>query len=135
MCFYQPLLSSGTLYLCDFEVWYSCSICKPVCLPSHVFSLLRHLPHPVPAEDGHYLPFAKVFEMDTTGEFVLLYRKQDQNLKVCLSMPVYLQHVKNCQLMVQCENCNMWQLIFSKYKLKTTQRQHLQQLLGNLSYT
>ena len=37
--------------------------------------------------------------------------------------------------MVQFENCEMWRLIFSKFKLKSTQKQQLQQLLGNLSYT
>ena len=37
--------------------------------------------------------------------------------------------------MVQCENCEMWRLIFSKFKLKTTQKQQLQQVLGNLLYT
>ena len=36
------------------------------------------------------------------------------------------QHVKNSQLMVQCEECNMWCLVFSKYKLKAAQRQKLQ---------
>ena len=37
--------------------------------------------------------------------------------------------------MVQCEECNMWHLVFSKYKLKAAQCQKLQQVISDYSYT
>ena len=47
-------------------------------------------------------------------------------------LPLYasVQHVKNAQLMVQCEECNMWRLVYSKYKLSVAERNQLQQLLN-----
>ena len=67
----------------------SCSICKLVRLPSHVFGRLRHLPHPVPGEDGHYLPFSEVFKMNTTGEFHPSLQTNLLKVEAYLSMPVY----------------------------------------------
>ena len=67
----------------------SCSICKPVCLPSHVIGRLWQLPHPVPGEDGYYLLFSEVFKMNTTGEFHPSLQKTLLNVKPYLSIPVY----------------------------------------------
>ncbi len=52
-------------------------------------------------------------------------------------LPFYasVQHVNNCKLMVLCENCDLWRLIFSKYKLKPDQKVRLQQLLYTVSYS
>lgn len=130
----HPDLGSFLLHCCQVEHYTfsilkcgidSCTICKPVNLPKDVFSQLKHLPHPVPAEDGHYLPFY---------EAVKTKKKKSSKSN---SLPFYasVQHVRNCQLMIQCETCDMWRLIFSKYKLKPHQRQQLQQLLDNLSYS
>ena len=46
----------------------SCSICKPPRLPLSTFNSLKHMPHPIPMEDGHYLPFAEAFEINTSEE-------------------------------------------------------------------
>lgn len=53
------------------------------------------------------------------------------------SLPFYasVQHVKNAQLMLQCEECNMWRLVYSKYKLPVAQRRQLQRLLDDYSYS
>ena len=40
--------------------------------------------------------------------------------------------MKNAQLMVQCDECNMWRLVYSKYKLSVAK---LQQLLNDHSYS
>ena len=63
------------------------------------FGRLRHLPHPVPGEDGHYLTFSEVFKMNTTGEFCPFLQKKTSK---CRALPLYasVQHVKNCQLML-----------------------------------
>ena len=65
----------------------SCSICKPVRLPSHVFGRLWHLPHPVLGEV--YLLFSEVFKINTTGEFYPSMQKKLRNVEAYLSMTVY----------------------------------------------
>ena len=37
--------------------------------------------------------------------------------------------------MVQCEECNIWRLVFSKCKLKAARRQKLQQIISDYTYT
>uniref|UniRef100_A0A1X7TME8 Uncharacterized protein n=1 Tax=Amphimedon queenslandica TaxID=400682 RepID=A0A1X7TME8_AMPQE len=39
----------------------TCSLCKPPRLPLSSFKELKHIPHPMPMEDGHYLPFLEAF--------------------------------------------------------------------------
>ena len=53
------------------------------------------------------------------------------------SLPFYasVQHVKNIQMMVQCDLCGMWRLLLSKYKVKMADREYLQRLLDNQSYS
>ena len=46
-----------------------------------------------------------------------------------------MQHVKNSQLMVQCTECSMWRLIFSKFKLTREDRTYLQTLLKEFEYS
>ncbi len=45
-----------------------------------------------------------------------------------------IQHVKNADIMIQCEECQMWRLVYSKYKLKS-ERTILNQALENFSFT
>ena len=89
-----------------------------------LFLQLHHLPLPIPSEDGHCLSFAEVFCEKITGEHrpSLLKKPSKSN-----SLPFYasVQHVKNCQMVIQCENCDLWRIIFSKYKLKPSQKQQL----------
>ena len=53
------------------------------------------------------------------------------------TLPFYgtVQHIKNAQVMVQCDSCEMWRLVFSKCKLSPDKRSMLQQLLSNYSYS
>lgn len=48
---------------------------------------------------------------------------------------VSIQHVKNVNIMVQCEECEMWRLVYSKSKLSVTERASLQQALDDVTYT
>ena len=111
----------------------SCTICKPIKVPVDVFKKLRHFPHPTPGEDGHYLPFSNVFHTETTEEHRPSFKKT-RNGKTLPFTPT-VQHVKNCQVMVQCSECNMWRLLFSKYKLKKEERTELQNVLNEYTYT
>ena len=89
-----------------------CELCKPVCLPRDIFSSIKQLPFPVLDDQ----PFSTVFGKDTTEEHQPSLRGRASNAKVkCLPIYASVQHVKNAQLMVQCEECNMWRLVYSKY--------------------
>lgn len=115
-----------------------CNFCTEVRLPKSEFDKLRHIPHPVPGGDGHYLPFSEVFNTVTTEEHRPSYTKPTQSKsRVKRELPYYasVQHVKNSHLMVQCTECDMWHIIFSKYKLTKEQRSFLQVTLEDYMYT
>ena len=44
----------------------TCEICRPVRLPSEVFTSVHFLPDPVPGEDEHYKPFDEVYGTETS---------------------------------------------------------------------
>ena len=115
----------------------NCTICKPVRLPSNIFNKLHHIPHPVPGEDGHYLSFTRVFGSATTEEYRPSFKPSSKPKRSKRKLPYYasVHHVKNAKLMVQCAECKMWRLIFSKYKLNDAQRKNLQILLDNYEYS
>ena len=46
-----------------------------------------------------------------------------------------VQHVKDADTMVQCEECEMWRLVYSKYKLTTAERATLNQALEEFTFT
>jgi hypothetical protein len=46
-----------------------------------------------------------------------------------------VQHAKNTDIMVQCESCDKWRLVFSKKKLTQQQKQRVNTLLEDVSFT
>jgi hypothetical protein len=46
-----------------------------------------------------------------------------------------VQHAKNSDTMVQCESCDKWRLVFSKKKLTQQQKQQVNLLLENISFS
>jgi hypothetical protein len=116
-----------------------CSICKPDNLFNYLLMCLVDFNiflDPSPDDGDHYLSFAKALTISTTGEHrPSLTKKTSKSSSNTLPFYASVQHVRNAQIVVQCDNCDMWRLIFSKYKLKIEQREYLQQLLSNLSYT
>ena len=45
------------------------------------------------------------------------------------------QHVNNVGVVIQCEECDMWRLLFSHKKLNLQKKRLLQQFLEDVSYT
>ncbi len=88
-----------------------CTVCQPPRLPSATFCKLHFIPDPVPQADGHYKCFEDVYGTTTTED------------------------VRNVNLMVQCEECEMWRLLYSPHKLTSTARQELSALLEDFTYT
>ena len=101
---------------------------------------MHHIPFPVLGDDGHYLPFAEVItsEKGNTEENRPSYKGPTQPLpkRVKRKLPYYasVKHTKNVELMLQCSECELWRLIFSKYKLKKEERDQLEVLLSNFMY-
>ena len=112
----------------------SCSICKPVCMPKELFDQLHHLPDPIPGQDGHYKSFSEIFGMSTTEEFRPSLQAKKSKQKT-LPFTASVQHVRNANIMIQCEECTMWRLVYSKFKLTASERKILQTVLDDFTYT
>ena len=112
----------------------SCTICRPVRLPADVFRKLNHLPHPTPGEDNHYAPFSDVFGTNTSEEHRPSYSVK-QSKKNTLPFYASVQHVKNIEMMVECEECGLWRLLYSKRKVKKEARLRLQRIIEDHTYT
>ena len=71
-------------------------------------------------DDGHYIPFAKAFTLNTTEQD----RPSLKGKKTAkpLSFSPSVQHAWNTDTMVQCDECSMWRLVFSKRKLSVAAR-------------
>ena len=117
----------------------SCRFCSPVRLPMDIFKKLHHIPHPMLGEDGHYRLFSEVFGTQTSEEHRPSFKQTLSSSRKAKRrrLPYYasVQHVKNSQLMVQCTECSMWRLIFSKFKLTREDRTYLQTLLEEFEYS
>ncbi len=99
-------------------------------MPREAFDLLHYLPDPVPGEEGHYKCFSEVFGTSTTEEF--RPSLQVKKSKKSLPFTAGIQHVKN---VIQCEECEMWRLVYSKFKLTPGERKSLQKALDEFTYT
>lgn len=111
-----------------------CTICKPVRMPKESFEKLHHLPDPVPGEDGHYTSFTELYGKFTSEE----HRPSKQGRKgkqKTLPFSASVQHVKNVDVMVMCEECEMWRLLYSQHKLNNPERLALQAALSDVTYT
>ena len=72
-------------------------------------------------EDDHYLPFETVFRMKTSEKDrpSLSSAKKVKSL----SFTPVKRHVTTVGIMVQCEQCDMWRLLYSKRKLTLSEKQ------------
>ena len=94
------------------------------------------MPHPMPMEDGHYLPFAEAIEINTEHRPTYVHTKtKTKKQKRCQPFRGTVQHIKKANIMVQCTECNMWRLVFSRYRLNGVQRQNLQGILEDFDYS
>ena len=112
----------------------SCEICRPVRMPMEKFNKIHHLPDPLPGSDGHYSAFSDVFGTATSEQHRPSLQGQKGRRK-SLPFSASVQHVKNVGIMVQCKECEMWRLLYSKRKLQLADRQALERSLENVTYT
>ena len=93
----------------------NCDICLPTRLAPDIFSTLKHLPDPVPGYENHYQKFSDVLGTKATEQHRPSSKKQsvrDRSLPFTAS----IQHVKNISMMLMCDKCEMWRLLYSKRK-------------------
>ena len=97
-----------------------CNICKPLQMDSELYKKVHFLPDPVMGPDDHYKPFADVYGTPTTeeGRPSLMQRKKAKTLTYSPSE----QHARNVGVVVQCDECDKWHLLFSKRKLSVKER-------------
>ena len=89
------------------------------------FEKLSYLSDPIPGEDGHYKSFLEVYGTPTTEEHRPSLQSRKGKLK-SFPFSFSVQQVKNADTMIQCEECEMWKLVYSKYKLTAAEKQTLQ---------
>jgi len=82
-----------------------CDICLSPRLPAHVFSTLNHLPDPVPGPEEHYKKLSNVFGTRTTEEHRPSSKKRSKGKSLPFSASI--QHVKNIDMMLMCDECEM----------------------------
>jgi len=108
----------------------NCTICKPPRLPKEDFVKLHHLPDPVIGDDDHYQPFSKVFGTQTTEkDWPSAQKSKDGGRRFTL------KHVKNANLMLMCEECSLWRLLYSCTKLSAEEQGNVQDKLADVSCT
>ena len=92
----------------------TCNICQPPRLDCQIFEQLKQFPDPTPGDDGHYLPFATIYGRATSEEHRPSKKKKSSKQR---TLPFHgkLQHVRNADLMLECEECGMWRLIYAKH--------------------
>ena len=109
-----------------------CNICLPPRLPFDKFLQLDHLPDPMPGQDGHYNKFSEVFQTITVEN----HRPSLQNItKKCLPFYPSVQHVKNCNMMLLCDECGMWHLIYTTRKFILKEKTILNKVLDGMSFS
>lgn len=84
----------------------SCTICSPPTLPPEV----HYLPDPVlsDSEEGHYKSFDEVYGEQTTEKD----RPSAKKAEEVGSRRFTVKSVKNANLMLQCEECELWRLVY-----------------------
>lgn len=90
-----------------------CEICKPVRMDPAIFASLHYLQNPVPGIDDHYKSFDEVYGHDEALTDKHIPSIQQRKKKATSFSPSQ-QHAKNVALLLQCEECDKWRLIFCK---------------------
>jgi len=80
-----------------------------------VYQNLHYLPDPVSSdsEEGHYKSFDEVYGEQTTEKD----QPSAKKAKEVSSCRFTVKSVKNANLMLRCEECELWRLVYSETKL------------------
>ena len=103
----------------------ACNICKPPNLPRDIFNQLKWIPDPIPDSDGLYKQFSSLYGTKTSEDHCTSLKQKSKRRKT-LPFASSLRHVKNVDMMLQCEECNLWRLLYSKQRLLASEREKLE---------
>ena len=101
-------------------------------MPEEEFAKIKDFPDPMMKDD--YKSFVESYGSVTSEEHRPSLQKRAQKEKTLLFYPS-VQHVKNCGLMLMCDECGMWRLIYSKGKLNVDEKERLNSALSRLSFS
>ena len=98
------------------------------------FASLHFLQNPVPGLDDHYQSFEEVYgQSQTISE---KHRPSLQQKKINLIFRFCKSAArKSVGMLLQCEECEKWRLLFCKHKLNVQEASDLQKILDDVSYT
>ena len=102
-------------------------------LPQELFSKIHFIPDPVPG-DGHYKAFEAVYGMMTDDRHRQSLKKVPRREKR-LPFVASVQHAKNTNLILQCEECEMWRHVYSRFKFSNEDRTTLDRILEDCTFT
>ena len=93
--------------------------------------------YPIPCQvmtitTSHSQRYLEKRPLKNTGH-LLLKRKSRQDRGFPFS-PSF-QHVNNTEMMLQCQECGQWRLIYAIKKLSCTQKQQLERVLDHISFS
>ena len=111
-----------------------CTMCKPPKLPRDIFDTIHFLPDPIQGDDGHYMIFEKLLGSNTDESHQPSLQKSAKRSKT-LPFAVSLQHVKYMDLMLQCDECGIWRLLYSCHKLTKKEQNDPQITIKDVSFT
>ncbi len=77
---------------------------------------MHPLPDPIIGEDGHYKEFAEVFGTESLSVIENSSSQKRKRMKNSLGFNATQQHVRNVDTVIQCEEGDMWRLLFAKKK-------------------
>jgi hypothetical protein len=93
---------------------------------------IHKLPDPVLNDDGHYSSFDEVYGLCTSESdcpSVAEFKR-----KKTLNFNATQQHVKNVNMLVQCEECELWRLLYSKKKIDPKNISFLEKIVADITY-
>ena len=88
----------------------------------------------MPGEEGHYKKFADLYGTKTTESHRPSLQKKSNKRKT-LPFASSLRHVKNVDMMLECEHCGLWRLLYSQKKLSRKEREELEEALADFMFT
>ena len=110
-----------------------CSMCTPPHLPAEMFSALHKLPDPMPGDEGHFKTFSEVYGTDSNESHHPSLQKKPRTKTLPFASTLW--HVQNVDMMLKCEHCGRWRLLYSQYRLTKKERTDPEKALEDVSFT
>ena len=110
-----------------------CEWCKLPRLPPELFSGPYFLPGPTPKGEK-YEDFESLYGSQTNEPYCPSLAEAEHK---CHGMPFppSAQYAKSTGLVIQCDECGNWRLLYSRKKIAKAQRDELQEIVVMLSYS